>query len=175
MGGNQTMASSWTTGRQPSTHSGQSVMQRPPRDPPRTLRSSPCLSAFRERDQGSESDKEGDWFRTQRYSKTEASGWEGGTRDASRDTPNVSSDAAGPTRGTKRCERRSRSRAGCGGRSQGGSPWGRRAGVLGLRLMICKDLEKEMATHSSILAWRIPWTEEPGRLQSMGSQRVGHD
>ena len=32
-------------------------------------------------------------------------------------------------------------------------------------------LEKEMATHSSILAWRIPWTEEPGRLQSMGSQR----
>ena len=36
-------------------------------------------------------------------------------------------------------------------------------------------LEKEMATHSSILAWRIPWTEEPGRLQSMGSQRVGQD
>ena len=36
-------------------------------------------------------------------------------------------------------------------------------------------LEKAMATHSSILAWRIPWTEEPGRLQSMGSQRVGHD
>ena len=36
-------------------------------------------------------------------------------------------------------------------------------------------LEKGMATHSSILAWRIPWTEEPGRLQSMGSQRVGHD
>ena len=35
-------------------------------------------------------------------------------------------------------------------------------------------LEKEMATHSSILAWRIPWTEEPGRLQSMGSQRGGH-
>ena len=33
-------------------------------------------------------------------------------------------------------------------------------------------LEKEMATHSSILAWRIPWTEEPGRLQSMGSQKV---
>ena len=32
-----------------------------------------------------------------------------------------------------------------------------------------------MATHSSILAWRIPWTEEPGRLQSVGSQRVGHD
>ena len=36
-------------------------------------------------------------------------------------------------------------------------------------------LEKEMATHSSILAWRIPWTEEPGRLQSMGLKRVGHD
>ena len=36
-------------------------------------------------------------------------------------------------------------------------------------------LEKEMATHVSTLAWRIPWTEEPGRLQSMGSQRVGHD
>ena len=36
-------------------------------------------------------------------------------------------------------------------------------------------LEKGMATHSSILAWRIPWTEEPGRLQSMGSQRVRHD
>ena len=36
-------------------------------------------------------------------------------------------------------------------------------------------LEKEMATHSGILAWRILWTEEPGRLQSMGSQKVGHD
>ena len=36
-------------------------------------------------------------------------------------------------------------------------------------------LEKQMATHSSILAWRIPWIEEPGRLQSMGSQRVRHD
>ena len=35
-------------------------------------------------------------------------------------------------------------------------------------------LEEEMATHSYILAWRIPWTEEPGRLQSIGSQRVGH-
>ena len=37
------------------------------------------------------------------------------------------------------------------------------------------SLEKEMATHSSILAWRIPWMEEPGRLQSTGLQRVGHD
>ena len=36
-------------------------------------------------------------------------------------------------------------------------------------------LEKEMATHSSILAWRLPWTEEPGGLQSLQSQRVGHD
>ena len=36
-------------------------------------------------------------------------------------------------------------------------------------------LEKEMATHSSTLAWKIPWMEEPGRLQSMGSQRVGHN
>ena len=36
-------------------------------------------------------------------------------------------------------------------------------------------LEKAMAPHSSTLAWRIPWTEEPGRLQSMGSLRVGHD
>ena len=37
------------------------------------------------------------------------------------------------------------------------------------------SLEKEMATHSRTLAWKIPWTEEPSRLQSMGSQRVGHD
>ena len=36
-------------------------------------------------------------------------------------------------------------------------------------------LQKGMATHSSILAWRFPWTDEPGRLQSLGSQRVGHD
>ena len=45
------------------------------------------------------------------------------------------------------------------------SPWGRKE----------HNVEKEIATHSSILAWRIPWTEEPGGLQSMGSQRVGHD
>ena len=38
-----------------------------------------------------------------------------------------------------------------------------------------RSLEKEMATHSSILAWRIPWTEEPGELQSMGWQRVEHN
>jgi len=36
-------------------------------------------------------------------------------------------------------------------------------------------LQKEMATHSSMLTWEVPWTEEPGRLPSMGSQRVGHD
>ena len=36
-------------------------------------------------------------------------------------------------------------------------------------------LEKEMATHFNILAWKVPWTEEPGGLQSMGSQRVRHD
>ena len=46
----------------------------------------------------------------------------------------------------------------------------------GAQLGKSKDpLEKEMATHSSILAWKIPWMEEPGRLQSMGSQRVGHN
>ena len=37
------------------------------------------------------------------------------------------------------------------------------------------SLEKEMASHSSILAWKIPWTEDPGRLQATGSQRAGHD
>ena len=40
---------------------------------------------------------------------------------------------------------------------------------------ICLNIEKAMAPHSSTLAWKIPWTEEPGRLQSMGSLRVGHD
>ena len=45
-----------------------------------------------------------------------------------------------------------------------------------VRLLNREDLlEKGMATHSSILAWRIPWTEEPGGLQSMGSQRVRHN
>ena len=38
-----------------------------------------------------------------------------------------------------------------------------------------EDVEKAMAPHSSTLAWKIPWTEEPGGLQSMGSLRVGHD
>ena len=56
-----------------------------------------------------------------------------------------------------------------------GSPDGKEstcnAGDLGWE----DPLEKGIATHSSILAWRIPWTEEPGRLQSMESQRVRHD
>ena len=49
------------------------------------------------------------------------------------------------------------------------------AGELGLIPESGRSPEKEMATHSSILAWRIPWREDPGRLQSMGSQGVGHD
>ena len=49
------------------------------------------------------------------------------------------------------------------------------AGDLGLIPGLGRSLEKEMATHSSILPWRIPWTEEPGGLQSTGSQRAGHD
>ena len=47
--------------------------------------------------------------------------------------------------------------------------------VLGLPKQACSTLEKGMAPHSSDLAWRIPWTEEPGGLQSTGSQRVRHD
>ena len=46
---------------------------------------------------------------------------------------------------------------------------------VGLMPGLGRSLKKEMATYSSILAWDIPWTEEPGGLQSMGSQRVGHD
>ena len=49
------------------------------------------------------------------------------------------------------------------------------AGDVGSILGQDDPLEEEMATHSNILAWRIPWTRDPGRLQSMGSQRVGHD
>ena len=49
--------------------------------------------------------------------------------------------------------------------------WGTRVQSLGQEDL----LEKEMATHSSTLAWKIPWMEEPGRLQYMGSQRAGHD
>jgi len=49
--------------------------------------------------------------------------------------------------------------------------------LLGRKVMtnLGSILEKAMATHSSTLAWKIPWMEEPGRLQSMGSLRVGHD
>ena len=50
-----------------------------------------------------------------------------------------------------------------------------KAGDLGSIPSQEDPLEKEMATHSSTLAWKIPWTEKPDRLQSMGSQRVGHD
>ena len=49
------------------------------------------------------------------------------------------------------------------------------AGDLGSIPGSGRPLEKEMATHSNTLAWKIPWMEEPGRLQSMGSQRVEHD
>ena len=49
------------------------------------------------------------------------------------------------------------------------------AGDLGLIPVTEDPLQKGMATHSSILAWKIPWTEEPGGLQSMGPQRVRHD
>ena len=45
----------------------------------------------------------------------------------------------------------------------------------GIRLKLSISMEKAMAPHSSTLAWKIPWMEEPGRLQSMGSLRVGHD
>ena len=67
------------------------------------------------------------------------------------------------------------------------SDQGRESGILGGKESTCNaedlslipgwedPLEKGMATHSSILAWRIPWTEESGRLQSMGSQRVGYN
>ena len=54
------------------------------------------------------------------------------------------------------------------GHTSVGLPWWLRQGQE-------DPLEKGMATHSHILAWRIPWTEEPGELQSVGSQRVGHD
>ena len=64
----------------------------------------------------------------------------------------------------------------CGRRSLVGCcPWGRRAGHTCSDLACMHALEKEMATLSSILAWRIPGTEEPGRLLSMGSHRVRHD
>ena len=55
------------------------------------------------------------------------------------------------------------------------SCWCRRHKRLCVWSISWEDLEEEMATHSSILAWRIPWTEEPGRLLSIGLHRVGHD
>ena len=48
-------------------------------------------------------------------------------------------------------------------------------GIGFLTTALAVSMEKAMAPHSSTLAWKIPWTEEPGRLQSMGSLRVGHD
>ena len=65
----------------------------------------------------------------------------------------------------------------------GGAWWGIVHGVTESRTRLSDltltfhfpALEEEMATHSSILAWKIPWTEEPGGLQSMGSRGVGHD
>ena len=53
--------------------------------------------------------------------------------------------------------------------------WSAEEGFSSFTLLLSDPLEKGMATHSSILVWEIPWTEEPGRLQSMGSQRVRHD
>ena len=47
--------------------------------------------------------------------------------------------------------------------------------TLLLKIHLVSSGEKAMATHSSTLAWKIPWMEEPGRLQSMGSHRIGHD
>ena len=64
------------------------------------------------------------------------------------------------------------------GVSQGGLPDGSevKASACNVRSLSWEDtLDKEMATHSSTLAWKIPWREEPGGLQSMGSQRVRHD
>ena len=59
---------------------------------------------------------------------------------------------------------------------QGCSPWGREESETAERLHFhFHALEKEMATHSSVLAWRIPGTGQPGGLPSMGSHRVGHD
>ena len=58
----------------------------------------------------------------------------------------------------------------------GGSEMVKNLPVMQVQSLGRKDpLEKEMGTHPSILAWKIPWTEDPGRLQSMGSHRVGHD
>ena len=71
-------------------------------------------------------------------------------------------------------ESRPRTRRGFPGGSDGKEP-ACNAGDPGLIPGSGKPMEKGMATYSSIPAWRIPWTEEPGGPQSMGSQRVGHD
>ena len=52
---------------------------------------------------------------------------------------------------------------------------GKSTGDKGILVISWSDAEKAMATHSRTLAWKIPWTEEPGMLQSMGSRRVGHN
>ena len=57
----------------------------------------------------------------------------------------------------------------------GYSPWGHKESDKAEVTQHTHIMGKDMATHSSILAWRIPWREEPGRLQSMGLQRVGHN
>ena len=57
----------------------------------------------------------------------------------------------------------------------GCSPWGLKESYTTEQLTHEYSLEKEMATHSSVLAWRIPWTEEPGELLSMGLHRAGRD
>ena len=55
------------------------------------------------------------------------------------------------------------------------SPYNEHSGLISFRIDFFGFLEKAIATHSSTLAWKIPWTEEPGGLQSMVSLRVGHD
>ena len=57
-----------------------------------------------------------------------------------------------------------------------GGSYGRKSACNTIQSLSCEDpLEEGMATHSTNLAWRIPWTEEPGGLWSIGSQRVGHE
>ena len=68
------------------------------------------------------------------------------------------------------------SRASPGGSAVKNLPYMREAQVTQVQFLGWEDpLEEDMTIHSRILAWRIPWTEEPGGLQSMGSQGVGHD
>ena len=63
---------------------------------------------------------------------------------------------------------------GWGGRWEGCSGWGTHVHPWLTHVTVWQKPEKEMATHSSVLAWRIPWTEQPGGSQSIGSQKVGH-